>query len=419
MVVPAWVGRVKESAYTSPSGQRVTFFYENVSMSFSKKTSGFNFPDADGTFVQDLGNTSRQYPMRVIFWGDNYDLESDIFEAVLRERGIGLLEHPMYGTKDVVPFGAITRRDDLKTAANQAIFDVTFWETIKLLFPATQSSPADDVAAALAAYRVATGEAYADVLDISTVANQVVGVDINLSLLDRTKSGLEAIANTVTAVQNQFNAIFDSIETGIDILIDTPLTLAQQTIDLIQSPARAATSITARLDAYKNLADSVMFNASNVLQIYTLTDSDANNNFHTDDMYASGYISGQVTSVINNQFETSTDAIAAADLILDQFDTLTDWRDQNFESLEQIDSSAVYQNLQEAVSLAVGFLVQISFSLKQEHIIILDRARTIIDLEAELYGTLDENLDFLIRSNSLSGSDILELPVGKSIVYYV
>lgn len=418
-MVAGWEERLQEAAYTSPSGQRVRFTYENVSETFSKKTSGFNFPDSDGTFVQDLGNTSRQYPLRVIFWGDSYDLESDIFIAALRERGIGKLEHPMYGTKNVVPFGAITRRDNLKTAANQAIIDVTFWETILDIFPASQKNPSDEVAAALEAYRVAEGEAYQGQLDVTDVTDQVVAEDVNLSLLGRAKRGLQAIANTVTAVQNQFNAIFDSIESSIDVLIDTPLTLAQQTIDLIQSPARAAISVSAKLDAYKNLADSVMFNASNAFVIYNPDDRDSNNTFHTNDLYVTGYVSGQVTSVINNQFDTSTDAIAAADLILDQFDTLTNWRDQNFESLSQIDSSATYQNLQEAVSLAVGFLIQISFTLKQEHIIVLDRARTIIDLEVELYGTLDENLDFLIRTNNLSGSEILELPVGRSILYYV
>ncbi len=418
-MTPGWEDRLLPASYKSPSGVFATFFYENVSETFIKKTSAHNFPDADGTFIQDHGVTSRQYPMRVIFWGDRYDLESSIFSSILRERGVGLLTHPMYGVKNVVPFGAITRRDDLKTAANQAIFDVTFWETIPDIFPASQVSLSDEVQAALDAYKEATGISYAEQVEIDTVNQQVVLEDTNLSLLQRTKLALQGIANTVAAVQNQFDAIFDSINNAIDILIDAPLTLAQQTIDLIQSPARAFTSITARLNAYKNLADTVMFNASNVFDIYSPDDPDSNNNFHTNELYLTGYISGQVVAVLNTQFATSTDAIAAADLILDQFDNMTQWRDLNYEALGQIDNSATYQTLQAAVSLAVGFLIQISFSLKQEHIIVLDRARTIIDLEAELYGTLDENLDFLIRTNNLSGSEILELPAGRSILYYV
>ena len=51
--------------------------------------------------------------------------------------------------------------------------------------------------------------------------------------------------------------------------------------------------------------------------------------------------------------------------------------------------------------------------------VVLDRNRTIIDLAAELYGSVDDQLDFLINSNNLTGSEILELPRGREIVYYV
>jgi len=71
------------------------------------------------------------------------------------------------------------------------------------------------------------------------------------------------------------------------------------------------------------------------------------------------------------------------------------------------------------VALTAGFLVEISFNLKQERRIILTRNRSIIDLVAELYGTVDDQLDFLISSNDLSGSEILEVPKGREIVYYV
>ncbi len=71
---------------------------------------------------------------------------------------------------------------------------------------------------------------------------------------------------------------------------------------------------------------------------------------------------------------------------------------------------------------AAGFLVEISFTLAQERTLKLDRHRTPVDLVAELYGTfgvLDERLDFFINSNALVGLDILEVPKGREVVYYV
>lgn len=123
--------------------------------------------------------------------------------------------------------------------------------------------------------------------------------------------------------------------------------------------------------------------------------------------------------MVNSQFTTKTEAIQAAETILTQFDDVVTWRDANYEALEQIDTGAAYQKLQEAVAIAAGFLVEISFSLKQERAIVLDRSRTIVDLAAELYGSVDDQLDFLINSNNLSGSEILELPKGREVVYYV
>jgi len=44
----------------------------------------------------------------------------------------------------------------------------------------------------------------------------------------------------------------------------------------------------------------------------------------------------------------------------------------------------------------------------------------VIPLVAELYGEVDAPLDFFIRSNNLTGDEILlEIPKGREIVYYI
>jgi hypothetical protein len=131
--------------------------------------------------------------------------------------------------------------------------------------------------------------------------------------------------------------------------------------------------------------------------------------------------------VVNNTFATKTEAVGAADKILSQLDAAVSWRDSGFQavgqtggvSTSQVDTGEAYQALQRAASLAAGFLIQLSFSLIPERAIVLDRARTIIDVAAELYGSVDDRLDFLIDTNDLSGNEILELPAGRKIVYYV
>lgn len=405
-----WNSRIVEAAYTSPGGTRLTFLYENVSQSVSKKTTGREFPDVNGTYVQDLGHSGRRFPLRLIFWGDDCDLEAEAFDAVLLETGTGKLEHPIYGTKNVVPFGDITRRDDLKTAANQAIIEVTFWETIELIYPTAQGDPASEVATSVDEYNAAAAAEFENSIILDTVNAAVTLKNDVVALVDSVQSGLEAIAAVQAAVEKQFNAIVDSINTGIDVLIDQPLAMAFQITQMIQAPARALASIKARLSAYKDLATALISgdgaDVSNV------------NELRTRDLYVSSYVTGSVLSVINNQFLTKTEAIEAAEEILEQLEAAIAWRDAQFEALGEVDTGGAYQKLQNAVAIVTGFLVEISFTLKNERRIVLDRDRTIIDLAAEIYGTVDEDLDFLIASNDLSGSEILELPAGRTIKYY-
>lgn len=421
----AWTDRLREAAYTSPSGKRLTFTYENVRTTVDKRTSGFDFPDVDGTYVQDLGRSGRKYPLRIFFWGDDYDLEADAFDAALMERGAGTLEHPLYGNVTVVPFGTISRRDDLKTAANQAIMEIVFWETTNVIYPSAQGDPASMVLAAVAEYNNAVAEEFEEVTELDSAVSIANFKNRYSALVDGTRSNLQSIADVKEDVRRQFNAIVDSITTGLDVLVTQPRTLAAQTVLFIQSAARAIpnvqgldvsalassfTTATPRLSAYDELARGVIDDV----------DQDVTSNaFHTSDLYTSTYVTGTIISVINNRFVTKSQAIEAADFILTLMSDVTDWRDGNFETLSEIDTGASYQKLQDAVALTAGFLVEISFSLKQERSVVIDRPRTIVDLTAELYGVVDSELDFLINSNDLSGIEILEMQKGREIVYYV
>jgi hypothetical protein len=199
---------------------------------------------------------------------------------------------------------------------------------------------------------------------------------------------------------------------SIDTLVEDPLTLAAQTIIFIQNPSFVIeTDIENRLTVWEDLIQVIV--TAPVFQ------PGQENDFTTNLMYASGYVSSMVSSVVNNKFTTRTEALDAADRILTQFDVVNDWKDLQLNNLSIIDTGGAYAALQSAVAVAAGFLVEISFTLKQERSIVLNRARNFGELCAELYGELDPQYDFFINSNNLSGSEIIEIPKGRTIVYYV
>jgi len=411
----SWQERLKPAAYTSPSGVRLEFEYENVTKRVDKHTTAFQFPDADGTFVQVLGRSGRQLPLRFMISGDDYDLRANTFDAMLNEDGIGVLEHPVYGVLDVVPFGRIERRDELKTRGNQAIFDVTFYETNRLVFPLQAQSASELLQIAIAAYTEAAPVEFEETLETSSTIEEVSLRDRYQAVKDQVKKGLQAVADVEASVQSVFDTVSDSIDDAISVFISDPLALAFQTGILIQTPARSAALITARLVAYGSLLVELTTNG----KIYVPSvDSQASNSFRSDDMLASNLLVASALAVLNAEFDTKTDALAAADTLLAALDAFTVWRDANLSALAIVDTGSVYQQVINSMSTAAGFLVEISFSLKQERSVVLVAPATPIELEARFYRTIDTNLDFLINSNAFVGEELLEVPIGRTVVYY-
>lgn len=411
----AWQDRIKEAALRTPSGSRLLFQYADVRLTFDLQGTAYNFVDAEGTYIQGTGRTGDTFPLRIFIAGDDYDQAATTFLDGISEPGFFILEHPLYGVRNVVPLGRVTRRDDLVTAANQAIFDVAFWETIATLYPTGQTDPASEVLAAVADYNTASATEYEEQIDLDSQIETVTLENRVAATTALVSSSLATVSEATEAVSDQFTDILDSINNSIDILVGDPLTLAFQVNQLIQSPGRAAALWDDKLTAYRNLADQITGQDTATPG----NDSRPDNDFFTDSVTATGALTGAIVGAVNNTFATRPEALAAAQNILALADQVNTWREENYESLGQTDTGGGYQQWQDAAALAAGFLVEISFTLAQERVITLDSARTIVDLAAELYGEIDAKLDFLIDSNDLSGNEMREIPAGRVIKYYV
>ena len=413
----AWDDRLQEAAYISPAGNRIVFTYEDVAQSFDKLTTAFDFPDGEGTFVQDLGRTGRRYPLRVIFWGEDHDLDARLFEDAVRERGRGTLEHPMYGTIRVVPFGTIERLDRLKTAANQTIFEVVFWESTEAIFPSDQSAPGQVSFDLLSLFNGIGSESFEERAETDTEVERATFREQMRSRLNAVRSAIKRVADKTAAVKRQFDAIFQSINTGLDTLVGTPLTLAFQMLELAQAPARAVALITDKLDAYRNLADDIFTRALPILGIEG--DNTPSNEFLSSDLTAQGAVTGSVLSILETTFTSQPEAIEAADRLVTLMDDLTDWREAGFDSVGEIDTGESYKALQELVASTLQSLISIALQLPQERVVTLQSPRNIVELVGEFYGEIDERLDQFIDLNGIVGEEIIELPAGRMVKYYV
>lgn len=440
----SWKDRLAEAAYTSPSGTRIKFSYGALTREFDKRTTAFDFAGVDNSYVQENGYGSRRYPMRCIFTGSNCDRIATAFEAALLESGVGKLEHPLYGTIDVVPFGTVTRRDDPIAEGNVSVVEVTFWTTTGAIYPRSQSHPQSEILAALDGFDVAAAQQFADAMDLASAVSKASAKASLKKFLRDVSAALEAASDKVAAVRRQFTDIQSQINFGMDVLIGQPLLLAQQVVNLVRAPGRALSGLTDRLDSYANLADRILASALGAPGDTLASGSEfaarttkIANDFHLADLIASSAVAGAIGAIVADPVDDSgpvqgaqvasrADALATADALLTMYDAVNAWRESGFDALGeqeqlgayQLDTGSTYRALQAATALTAGYLLQVSFSLAPERAVELDRESTIVNMAAELYGDVDEQLDFLINTNELTGTEILELPRGRRLVYY-
>lgn len=414
-----WEDRLRQAAYTAPSGTRLLFDYEDVGRETDKRGTIFEFPRVDGGYVQQSGFGPRKYPLRCFFWGPEHDRIATAFEVALLEPGVGKLEHPMYGAFDVVPFGTITRRDDLKSAANQTVIEVSFFTSLRTVYPSNEPNPENEIVGAVEGFDAQAAQQFEASTDLTTVIARTNERSTVKQLLKTVSAMLGAIAATTAEVNRQFQDDVTAINYGVDVLVGQPLQLALQISNLIQGPAKASAALASRLEGYRDFARRIMASTPGTSALGSGRSVQVVNDFLTSDLTVMSAVSASALSVTSASFRTRAEAVGAAEEILRQFDDAVSWRDQRFGELEQVDTGESYQALLDAVSLVAGFAIEQSFALATERRIVLDRPRTIVDLAAELYGNVDDRLDFLIDTNDLSGSEILELPRGRAISYYV
>lgn len=432
-----WEDRLQPAAWVSPSGVRFSFDFEDVSRNKTARGTAFNYPDTEGTHVQRTGNTGSRYPLRLFFSGADYDQQIDAFYIALDEPGISVFESPRYGIKRVVHLGEVSQADRLVTRANQGAIELTFFDTIDLIFPQAGQDAASDILATISAFNDATTATFGDKLELDNQTETVSFRNRYEAVIKQAADALKPLVNGERNVRNAFNAVFDSIINGLDVLVGDPLTLASQTLALIQLPATSAAKINVKLNSYVTIADGLIGDKDSAVREPGV-DNNPQNAFVNDELVINSCISAAVIAAVGTAgqgseasagtaieslggYVTRPRAIAAAEVLIELLDKVTVWRDQNYQSLAStglVDTGESVVPLQRAVAETAGFLVQQSFVLKQERIITLDRARHIVELESELYGTVDENLDFLIDSNDLSGDEILELPAGRRVVFY-
>lgn len=428
-----WQDRVKAAAYSSPSGIRIPFAFTEVSRETTLRSTEFEFNGIDGAWIQQNGFGARKYPLTCLFSGAEHDRIATQFELALLERGVGQLEHPLYGTFAVVPTGTITRRNDLVTGNNQSVVEVTFSTTLASVYPSGVGYPRSEIEDSISDFELAAALQFATAAELSSSVSKANFKGTLKGVLSEVRALIEKYSGITSDARRAIAEDQAKLNEALDVLVGEPLKLAQQVVGLVLAPARMLQGLQSRLEGYGRMA-------SGIAQLHSSTQGDSSaipetvrgkrNEAYLVDLVTLTSTAGSVLSTVRSpsptgsgsiptKFKTRPEALQAADSVLAQLDTVITWRDQRLSDLGVLDTGTAYSTLRDAVTRAAGYLVESSFDLTPERRVVLERNRTILDLCAELYGSVsNERLDFLIASNDLTSDQIIELPRGTLIKYY-
>lgn len=410
---------LQRGKYKSPSGQIVYFDYMDIDSSYLKKAAVFESAVGNGTYVQPNGHTSGRLPMACYISGDDYDRKADAFLSAVLEDGVGVLSHPISNEVHVVPVGEVRRSDRLVEAAGQVIFGVEFYETTGL-----QIGESGGLPQSFESLIQASAVDFSEKVNLSNAMDKASFKNRVAALLKRISSTLKKASGAVAEVNQAIEDTGDSIGRGLDVLLGEPLSLAFQCQLLIGEPRRENSAVHAKLDAYQNLANNIF---ARTIEEPVKYSKEAENQFGFNRMMSRSIISNFAMVAADGKWLKRSDYILNAERLDELLTLYQAWVGAGFEilAIDTIDATNMdtgvgdYELIQ-LVSSAISQIISQSFAAKTEMRMVTTCSEALIPLCFRLYGTaLQAQLDNFIENNNLGGDELIEIPKGREIVWYV
>lgn len=443
----AWTDEITEAAYTSPSGKRIVFnFSPSVNRKTPLKTAEHTFPDVDGAEVQSLGLGGKKFPMTAIFDGADCMKNASEFEEALCERGFGFLEHPIYGKHAVVPTGEIERTDDLVSSLNESKVVVTFAETITdKAFPESEVAAIDELESAIDKFDTTAAETFAELIETDSIDDSmqlqsVLKIQSNslfegISKLASKSSNLKdkmKVLQKINELKNKAQGIISSV----DKIAANAQELAATLIQTARMPAALVTDVLAKIEGYATIVDSIVKNVKkDPFGNKAIKNQYAATSMILGSLVAScGFGVAQTASAAGSgasgasaeggsttgSFKSRAAVLNAAESVTELFETYKTYMDSQIAKDAFVDSGEGYSALLQTIASSVQVMQEAAFNLPMTRIVKLGRDRQVIELLAELYGAEGfYRIDEFINDNHLNADEIVLIPMGREVHYYV
>jgi len=434
----SYIDRIERLTYQSPKRKTFDLEFDDLARNIQRKTAINEFPYQNKANVQDLGMGNLKIPIRCYISGNDYDLESDRFFKALNEQGYGTLDHPRWGSIDVIPIN-ITQSESFIDGLGRAIFEIEFIE----YYPDANDFPEKVYALIKELFGYITGiidfvfqlidsiiTIETDLRRVGRTAKRIVGSaisetrrietrlkgvserwkeDIRNNFVESNANPLAKFSVDGRSKQDTFNKnlrVFQEyIEDNPDIVISEAV---KQLNNLARLPQGNNIPVSQTIASYNTTIDFIdsKFTDPN------MNDFEANINGYN----AIAFTLAMSEKLINANYVTRNDSIQAIDVLQEKREKLKLIYDKVVQKNGNLDYDILLQTYN-AISNSQRQILNQSLQLPTEKSIVLDKDTTPIEFVYSLTNDI-ERLDELMSYNNLQGKNILVIQKGTSVRYY-
>ena len=434
----SYVERIERLTYQSPKRKTFDLEFDDLARNIQRKTAINEFPYQNIANVQDLGMGNLKIPIRCYISGSDYDLEADRFFKALNEQGSGILDHPRWGSIDVIPIN-ITQSESFVEGLGRAIFEIEFIQ----YFPDATNFPESFNAKIKDFINKVTG--FID--NAFQLIDSILTIETDLRRVARTgRRIVGSVVSETKRVETRFKGISDRwkedtrnnfVDSTFDPankfrvsgrerqdLFNKNLRVFQEYIednpDLVISEAVKQLNNLARTEQDPNIkvsqlaksyTDTLDFIESKFDDV-NMNDFEANINGYN----AIAFTLAMSEKLINTNFTTRGEAIQIIDTLSERRERLKTINDKVIQKNGNLDYDILLQ-VYNAISLSQRQILNLSLQLPTEKNFILEKDTSPIEMVYSITGNIDR-LDELISYNNLQGKNILVIPKGTSVRYY-
>jgi prophage DNA circulation protein len=407
----SYLDRLAEMIYTAPSGAAFRLRFTDVERTQGKKAPVSEFPNQDQGAVQDLGQSTPRYPVSAWIDGPDYDLVADRFWTALNESGPGTLDHPRYGTIQVLPV-SISQTESFVNGAGRATFAIEFVrsEDIALEYPRTAALARLSVTSQVDAAQLAIDNSLAGV-ELEEPGALAALKDNVLGGLDAVTSAFDRVTGITQSVAAEIQATVDEITGTIDDLVQAPLNLVTALSNLYRLPADVITDVKSKIDGYTAIAETVYAAAVAT----TLRYGELFGIIQAGNVNAAAIAAADASA--SGTATTRRDAIDAAETLR----ALADSQAATIDAMG-VDDYESYYATRRALTLAIDALIRSTLDLPAERVYTVPADTTLLELVYLLYGVdgdADTLMDRIIDYNDLTGEEMFIVPQGRIVRWYV